>query len=92
MVLGVMLLVPAQRLRANIALKPCEDTVCIQTCKRTGFWVEAVARFMNRLARQIAVLIGIGVFRLQERLTGFGEAGKIIRIRTNTATARDAIC
>jgi hypothetical protein len=39
---------------------------------------------MNRLARQIAVLIGIGVFRAPQRLTGFREAGKIIRIRTNT--------
>jgi hypothetical protein len=39
---------------------------------------------MNRLARQIAVLIGIGVFRWQGRLTGFRAAGKIIRIRTNT--------
>jgi len=47
---------------------------------------------MNRLAGQTAFLIGSGVFRFPERLTGLREAGKIIRIRTNTATARDAIC
>jgi hypothetical protein len=46
----------------------------------------------EQLAGQIAVLIGSGAFSVLRRLTGFREAGKIIRIRTNTATARDAIC
>jgi hypothetical protein len=37
---------------------------------------------MNSDARQIAFLIGNGRFRLQGRLTGFGGARNLIRIRT----------
>jgi hypothetical protein len=59
-----------------------KDTVCIQTCKRAFPGVKRIARFMNRDARQPALLIGSGVFRFQWRLTAFRDARNIIRIRT----------
>jgi hypothetical protein len=42
---------------------------------------------MNNHTRQPAFLIGNGRFRLRERLTGFGGARNIIRIRTKWPAA-----
>jgi hypothetical protein len=36
----------------------------------------------------IELLFGSGLFRFQRRLTGFGGARKIVRIRTNTHDVR----
>jgi hypothetical protein len=51
--------------------------------------VKFVTRFMNKAARQTAVFVGSGGFRLPRRLTAFGGARNIIRIRTRWRTATD---
>jgi hypothetical protein len=55
------------------------------------FRSEITARFVNRHTRQIASLIGSGVFRRQRRLTGFRCARNLVRIRTNCPAARETI-
>jgi hypothetical protein len=51
----------------------------VQAGRRRG---ETVAWFMNKHAGQIEGLFGSAVFGLRRRLTGFGAARNIVRIRT----------
>src|SRR5258708_3002870 len=65
----------------NIAINPCEDTVCIQTCK-PAVPSEAVCPVCKQDARAIELLFGNGLFSFQTRLTVFRHARNIVCIRT----------
>jgi hypothetical protein len=53
--------------------------------------VQRFARFLNKDAGQVALLIGSGVFRSRQRLTGFRNARNIVCIRTKRPAAMDTI-
>jgi hypothetical protein len=53
--------------------------------------VKAVARFMNKETRRPELLFGSGRFRGRRRLTAFGLARNIVRIRTKSAEADDRV-
>ena len=78
----VMLLVPLRCCVANTALNPCEDTVCIQTCKLGIPPPKPLARFMNSRGRQLSFYSAAAFFGSRRRLTGFRGARKIVRIQT----------
>ncbi len=59
----------------------CEDTVCIQTCKPACRHRSSCPVYGHR-AEAIELLFGTGFFQVRGRLTGFGSARNIVRIRT----------
>jgi hypothetical protein len=70
----------------NIAIQTLrEDTVCIQTCKRAFLRVDTCCPVYKQRCEAAELLFGNGLFRRQGRLTGFGSARNIIRIRTKWA-------
>src|SRR2546430_17734908 len=86
----VMLLVPAPWLRCKTSDKPCEDTVCIQTCK-PAVPSEAICPVCKQDPKAIELLFGSGLFSFQTRLTVVRHARHIVCIRTKCQAARDAI-
>jgi len=64
----------------NIAINPCEDTVCIQTCK-PGSPSEAAARFVNRTPGQLN-FYSAAAFSLPNTLDSFSARAQH-RLYTN---------
>src|SRR5262245_46712964 len=92
---GVDVVIPAvhgQAHRAGAPLALCKDcentTVCVQTCKPLMPRRSAMPGLWTRAAGKPRFYSAAGSFRPPCRLTGFGPARRIVRIRMNEAARR----
>ena len=71
----------------NVTSNAFEDTVCIQTCKPGVPPLMPCCPVYEQTGEANGLLFGSGLLRAQGRLTAFGRARNIIRIRTRCPAA-----